>query len=224
VNRLNTFSSAAGTVFLASILILSFVTNPLCSTNGSPETQAGPAVSRGELLLSINGAECMKRAAAALQSEGFSATLQAANLYFGQKGIHSAYIMCNAAPEGKMWVNLVVASEAADGTIPGAERERLQARILGANQTAKLITSCWKWSVELKNGARHEAQLQMWSDGRAEIKKWNISGRWTSQGAVYIFDWGRGQGNQDRLTFAGNAMTGSNFETNWIRAEQVSCG
>jgi hypothetical protein len=38
--------------------------------------------------------------------------------------------MCNEAPEGKTWVNVVVASSGApDGTVPGAERERLQGRM-----------------------------------------------------------------------------------------------
>lgn len=90
---------------------------------------AQPAISRGEQLLSITGDECMRRALLAFQEEGYNATWQGANLYLGQKEIHSAYIMCNAAPDGKMWVNIVVASNAGDGNVPGAERVKLQGRM-----------------------------------------------------------------------------------------------
>jgi hypothetical protein len=198
-----------------SLLILLFVLTATAA--------AGPAISRGELLLQISGDECMRRALTAFQSEGYAPTLQGANLYLGQKDIHSAYIMCNAAPEGKIWVNIVVASEAQQGTVPGAERVKLEKRMSSAASTATIQKSCWRWDVELKNGSRVDAILVMTSDGKARFDKWGLDGTWTANGQQYYFDWGRGPGKQDSMTLSGNTLSGSNFETNWIRGTLISC-
>src|SRR5262249_55258692 len=46
----------------------------------------------------------------------------------GNKGEHTALIMCNPAPSNMTWVNIVVASNSEGG---GVERQRLQARMEG---------------------------------------------------------------------------------------------
>ncbi len=89
-----------------------------------------PAASRGEQSLSMNQEECMRRARAALQSEGYVfLTSGTYSSIFGGKSIHTAGILCNPGPDGKMWVNIVVASVTNDMNIPGAERVRLQGRM-----------------------------------------------------------------------------------------------
>ena len=89
-----------------------------------------PTASRGEQLLAIDQGECMKRARSALLAEGY--TFLTAGTYssiFGGKSIHTAGILCNPAPENKMWVNIVVASVSTDMNLPGAERVKLQGRM-----------------------------------------------------------------------------------------------
>ncbi len=71
----------------------------------------------------------MRRANAAFTAEGWSNIGPGGAYVYANKGIHSAYIMCNTAPENTIWVNIVVASNASDGTIPGAERVKLQGRM-----------------------------------------------------------------------------------------------
>lgn len=48
---------------------------------------------------------------------------------FGGKSVHTAGILRNAAPDGKIWVSIVVASNHADMNVPGRERVRLQERM-----------------------------------------------------------------------------------------------
>lgn len=92
-----------------------------------------PAASRGEQLLSVNQEECMRRARAALQAEGYTfLTSGTYSSIFGGKSIHTAGILCNPAPEGRMWVNIVVASVSNNENVPGAERVRLQGRMESA--------------------------------------------------------------------------------------------
>lgn len=92
-----------------------------------PALGQNPVASRGIQLLAISEQECIERAQKALLAEGY--TFLTSSKSFGGKNIHTAGILCNAAPDGKMWVNIFVASTHNDPTVPGAERERLQARM-----------------------------------------------------------------------------------------------
>ena len=103
-------------------LMLCFFTVPLRAQN--------PVASRGEQLFSFNQEECMSRARSALKAEGYTfLTSGTYSSIFGGKAIHTAGILCNPAPEAKMWVNIVVASISNDMNIPGAERVKLQERM-----------------------------------------------------------------------------------------------
>lgn len=104
----------------------------LCGTPGF--AQPAPAWSRGLQLLSTPVSEASRRAEAAMQAEGYSVTNRSnpsEDAFFlgGQKGPHSAVIMCDRNADGKTWVNIVVASTSGDGGVPGLERQRLQARM-----------------------------------------------------------------------------------------------
>src|SRR5207249_1286029 len=92
-----------------------------------PSLAQNPVASRGEQLLSISQGECMSRARAALQAEGYKFLTDGTySSIFGGKSINTAGILCNPAPENKMWVNIVVASVHNDMNVPGAERVKLQ--------------------------------------------------------------------------------------------------
>jgi hypothetical protein len=99
--------------------------------------QAAPAWSRGLQRLPISVDECGRRAAAGLQAEGYNLTNRSGpsnDAYFlgAQKANHSAVIMCDSSASGGTWVNVVVFSTSDDSGVPGAERQRLQARMNGA--------------------------------------------------------------------------------------------
>lgn len=88
-----------------------------------------PATSRGQQLLQILDGECLGRAQQAFRLEGWGEIGQSGNFVGAAKAIHRAYITCNTAPGGGVWVNIFVASDSLDGNVPGAERVRLQARM-----------------------------------------------------------------------------------------------
>lgn len=100
-----------------------------------PALGQNPVASRGIQLLAISEQECVDRAQRALLAEGY--TFLTASKSFGGKNIHTAGILCNAAPDGKMWVNIFVASTHTDPTVPGAERVKLQGRMDQSASTAE---------------------------------------------------------------------------------------
>lgn len=97
----------------------------LCSLTEASFAQA-PGWSRGQQNLAITYDECVRRAQMALQAEGYRTDYAAGAFVVGIKNVHTSVIMCNQAPEGKTWVNIVVASNGDGG---GNERERLQAQM-----------------------------------------------------------------------------------------------
>jgi hypothetical protein len=91
----------------------------------APQAQA-PGWSRGQQILAIGYEECVRRMPAALQGEGYRIDYNAGNFAVGIKGVHTAVIMCNPAPDAMMAVNIVVASNGEGG---GRERQQLQAQM-----------------------------------------------------------------------------------------------
>ncbi len=96
---------------------------------------AQPASSRGIQNLSVSYDECINRSRRALDAEGYTLQIQGGENgdyhVVGQKSIHTAVIACDAAPDGKFWANIFVASVSTDGGVPGAERVKLQGRMAG---------------------------------------------------------------------------------------------
>jgi len=88
-----------------------------------------PGWSRGQQNLAISYDECLRRASAALQGEGYRIDYAGGNFAVGIKGVHTGVIICSPAPESKMLVHIVVASNGDGG---GVERQRLQARMEGS--------------------------------------------------------------------------------------------
>ncbi len=91
-----------------------------------------PAWSRGEQLLPISFETAMQRAETALRAEGYVNIYTQANIKAGYKGSNTAIFMCNEAPGGRQWINIVVSSITNDAGVPGYERERLQAQMNNA--------------------------------------------------------------------------------------------
>jgi hypothetical protein len=139
-------------------------------------------MSRGEQLLSIIGDECMRRAEFALKSESYNAARAGGNFWSGPKGSYYASIACNAAPDGKMWINTVLASNRDDG---GAERVRLQQRIDRPAGGDSCIVGTWNCSYTGGSG-------QVTINGDGTMTDGSKSGRWGLTDArtrTYALSW-----------------------------------
>lgn len=106
------------------LLIITYI-GIVCLPASSLQAQA-PGWSRGQQLLAITYDEGIRRAATALQTEGYRLDYSAGAFSVGIKGVHTAVIMCNPAPDSRLTVNIVVASNGQGG---GEERQRLQMRM-----------------------------------------------------------------------------------------------
>lgn len=179
----------------------------------APQGQA-PGWSRGQQFLAINYDECMRRAPAALQSEGYRIDYNAGNFAVGIKGVHTAVIMCNPAPDAKMAVNIVVASNGDGG---GRERQCLQAQMerpgsgCGGGNTASDAFTTWTWAYGTPgqplqvNGA-----VILYANGGA---KWTGDGRtgtWRRSGNQIIITWPQNAVDTLYLSGDGTVMTGTN--------------
>jgi hypothetical protein len=91
-----------------------------------------PGWSRGQQVVSLSFEDCVRRAASSLQAEGYQVEYSAGAFAVGRKDVHTGVIMCNGAPDGQQWVNIVVASNGDGG---GTQRQRLQAQMNGAPTT-----------------------------------------------------------------------------------------
>jgi hypothetical protein len=101
-----------------------------------------PGWSRGQQNLSITYDECMRRAPAALQAEGYRRDDQpGGNFAVGIKEVHTAVIICSPAPDAKMLVHIVVASNGDGG---GVERQRLQAQMERPGPAARPGSLTWQ--------------------------------------------------------------------------------
>ena len=99
----------------------------LATAGWAAAAPAAVPISRGEQFLPVSEADCMDRAQRAFGAEGWSSITMGGRYVSAFKGIHSAYITCNAVRDGLMVVvNVFVASERGDGNVPGVEREQLQ--------------------------------------------------------------------------------------------------
>lgn len=94
---------------------------------------AQPAFSRGIQIINASLEECMRRAKAALQSEGYVNMSSGSDYYAGFKKINTSVITCNATSDGRCYINIFVASQTNDPDIPGAERVRLQGKMENTN-------------------------------------------------------------------------------------------
>ena len=88
---------------------------------------SAPGWSRGQQNLALSYQDCVGRMSKALQAEGYGQDPNSGgNFVAGSKGVHTAVIICGPAPENKMLVQVVVASNGDGG---GRERQCLQAQM-----------------------------------------------------------------------------------------------
>jgi hypothetical protein len=128
-----------------------------------------PVWSRGMSFEPWSLRECLDRGRRALQAEGYTIDWNAGDAHHGYKGIHSAFIMCDDGPQGKLVVNIVVSSNSSDRNLPEIERQKL-----GAQMGKPAGTGC---------GLGAE-----WSESEG-----GFTGRWVRRGDSNVFDasWGK---------------------------------
>ncbi len=135
---------------------------------------ASPAVSRGEVLLSIPFEECMARAYASFKTEGFVVEDADNTSYvLARKATHTAYITCSPAPQDQVWANVFVSSWTADKKIPGAERMKLQAHMA---EPAARGNFAGNWVVTKDWGALTITQNGDKASGRYLTPAGNVNG------------------------------------------------
>jgi len=110
------------------IIVMGLATTLAVGVAASAQAQP-PGWSRGQQNLAISYDECVRRMAVALQAEGYGRDANSGgNFVAGTKGVHTAVIICSPAPNARMLVQIVVASNGDGG---GYERQKLQARMEG---------------------------------------------------------------------------------------------
>ena len=132
---------------------------------------AGPIwMRRSESLLPVNGEECIARAFRAFRAEGFSATQNLTNGVWGSKGDRWTLIVCNAAPKGQTWANIVSSALEGEADAHYRDHERVGARMgerstdtVGGGQVTRMLT------VEL--GPERNA-LVSWREGTSDPNSW----------------------------------------------------
>lgn len=100
-------------------------------------SQRGPAWSRGVQLMEFGMDDCRNRARRALALEGYNVVADntgfaGTDFYLsGQNVSNTAIIACNSITPTRSWVNMFIAStlEAPTGSLPDAERVKLQTRM-----------------------------------------------------------------------------------------------
>jgi hypothetical protein len=109
-------------VLSAVVLLLAFGSASLSLAQAAQ----APGWSRGQQDLGITYDECLRRASSALGAERYRIDYAAGNFAVGIKQVHTAVVICGPAPNDRMLVQIVVASNGEGG---GAERECLQAQM-----------------------------------------------------------------------------------------------
>ena len=171
-----------------------------------------PGWSRGQQLLPITYDQCVSRASQALQAEGFRIDHAAGDFAVGIKEVHTAVIMCNPGPEGKMWANIVVASNGEGG---GSLRERLQAQMEKPGTVSAgggdPVLGGWVWAFAppgqplVDHGA-----VTFNPDGTI---KWSggSQGSWRKSGNTYTLKWADKEAEDIvNMSDDGKSLTGTN--------------
>lgn len=117
-----------------------------------------PSWSRGIQILKYSHDEGMSKAQAALQAEGYTIQSRGGDFLAGYKNNNTAIIACNATSDGRVYINIFVASTAGNADVPGAERVRLQSQMEKAiSNNNNVIEATWSTQADGyrgKNGQR----------------------------------------------------------------------
>ena len=177
-----------------------------CGLALSISAAAQPAMSRGEQRLSASYDECMQRAVNAFTNEGWSNIGKGGAFVNAFKDNHGAYIMCNVAPENKIWVNIVVASLSQDNNVPGAERVKLQKWMdqpVSSTTTGPGNSTRWVY----RDGSFSDTHIY-YADGT--VKSGGVTGTWSVVGNELVTQWPNGWSNRFLWNQSGQ-LTGTAF-------------
>jgi hypothetical protein len=179
-----------------------------------------PGWSRGQQLLAITYDECVRRAPQALQAEGYRIDYAAGNFAVGIKDVHTVVLICNPAPDAKLAVNIVVASNGEGG---GTERQRLQAQMERPGAVSRggdNSFSTWIWAYGTPGPPLEvHGEVKLHADGRAWWSGDGRSGTWRRSGNQIVITWPQ-HNSVDTMYLSGNGtvMTGTNKDGWNIRA------
>jgi len=182
-----------------------------------------PGWSRGQQLLAITYDECVRRAPQALRAEGYRIDYAAGNFAVGIKAVHTAVVMCNPAPDAKLAVNIVVASNGEGG---GRERQCLQAQMerpgsgCAGGNTGNDSSTVWTWAYgPAGQQLQVNGEVTLYADGRAYWSGDRRTGKWSRSGNRVTIDWTNNNSVDTMyLSADGTVMTGTNRDGVNIRA------
>jgi len=162
-----------------------------------------PGWSRGQQNLAISYDECVRRMPAALQAEGYSRDANSGgNFVAGIRGVHTAVIICSPAPDARMLVQIVVASNGDGG---GRERERLQAQMErpGSGQPPGSCSApdFFNTSFEWIENDRSLGTTNFYRDGSTRLTWINVPHIWRTDSNGDLMVYGDGTRWVTRLKF-----------------------
>jgi len=177
------------------------------SVLGTSSFAQAPGWSRGQQLLGITQEECRKRSASALRAEGYRVDYDAGAFSVGIKSVHTAVLMCNPAPEGKTWVNIVVSSNGDGG---GEQRQRLQAQMERSGIVSgggdNPIVGVWTWAFAPPGQSpRDQGTVKFTEDGKMSWSGGSY-GTWRRAGNTLVLKWSD-KNAEDTLTLSNDART-----------------
>lgn len=167
-----------------------------------------PGWSRGQQNLAITYDECMRRAPAALQTEGYRRDDQpGGDFAVGIKGVHTAVIICSPAPEAKMLVHIVVASNGGGG---GTERQRLQSQ-MERPSTGGGGGGAWTGNWIYRDGGFSDTHI-FYEDGTVRSpSNSNVTAKWSVEGNELVVRWSHGWINRYQLPGVSGRLSGTAY-------------
>ncbi len=194
--------------FCLSSLLFALAFFVLAST-----VSAQPAMSRGEQLLPISYDECMRRAEQSFAREGWVNIGKGGAFVQAFKENHGAYIMCNGAPENKIWVNVVVASSSPDKNVPGAERVKLQERMGQSQSESSGFTGNWTY----QDGSFSDTFIFSANGTVITPNNSSVTARWSVEGNELVLRWSNGWTNRYQLPVNSGRLSGTAYGPNGER-------
>jgi len=181
----------------------------------APSLAQTPTWSREVQNLSISYDECKSRARRALEAEGYTIENQGGDnnrdYYFADyKDIHTAIIACNSSPDGKIWVNVFVASclSTRNGNVPGAERVKLQERMdrpsTDGGQNSNLVGD-WIY----RDGSFSDTHIFYANGVVGSPSNSSVTATWKIEGNELVVRWSHGWINQYRLPVVSGQLSGT---------------
>ena len=173
---------------------------------------AQPSMSRGEQLLPISYNECIQRAEKSFLAEGWVNLGKGGAFVNAFKENNGAYIMCNVAPENKIWVNIVVASNSGNANVPGAQRVCLQAQMdqpgasrCGATESGTTGGgTTWRY----RDGGFTDIQIFLPNGTAKSESNREASGTWSTEGGELVVKWWNGWVNRYPWNSSASKLTG----------------